>query len=295
MNELINGVDKDLKLKLQAIKDNYQIDTGYMIKFLDTEGLKFNREGLEKYVEYLKSVHTDGKRYSARTINKRIACIKNRLEYIFDNMPPEFQDRVSEYKFEKYLKTFEYVKVNSFAIDRERILSEKEIQKLIDNADTRLSLMIRFLDETGVRISEMCNILVFDCRKRRDHVDIRILGKKQKERIIYLDFDLFNEIRKEFKGKIYLFEHNSKQYSTKATTIRIFTLTEKVLGKHRTAHDFRHIAATRLLKKYTLGAVSRYLGHSDPAITAKIYDNNNLAFSDIKKISEEKNKKRNRG
>ena len=198
MNDLINGVVRDLKLKLLAIQDVYSKETDYMIRFLDDNNLRFGKEGIEKYIEYLKTyirqTPRGNKKFAPRTINKRIACIKNRLKYIFDNMPPEYQDRVSEYKFKKYLNTFKYVKLNSVAVDKERILTDKEIEKLIDNADTRLSLMIRFLADTGVRVGELVNILVGDCVKKKDHIEVGIIGKGEKYRAVMIDFELFNRI-----------------------------------------------------------------------------------------------------
>ena len=76
MNDLINGVDRDLKLKLLDIKDVYSEETEYMIRFLDDNNLRFGKEGIEKYIDYLKTYIRPKRKkgYAPRTINKRIAC-----------------------------------------------------------------------------------------------------------------------------------------------------------------------------------------------------------------------------
>ncbi|KKM74396.1 hypothetical protein LCGC14_1400750 [marine sediment metagenome] len=280
MEKVNKEINRVIKEKILEMDDYYHDDTVIMVKYLNRNNLQIDNKGINSYVDYLKGIH-DGKQYAAQTVNKRLALIKNRIKFIQKKYPKEAEIILSEYKgFEK----LEYIRINSFAIDKDRIISNKDYEKLINSADIRLSLIMETLYITGIRINEFRNILVSNCRKRKDHIDVRILGKKNKERIVFLSFELYNRIIREFKGSTYLFEHNGSQYSNRATTIRIANLSERVIGSHHTAHDFRHSTATKLLKKYTLASVAKYLGHSDPSICARIYDNNVLSFSEVNKV-----------
>jgi hypothetical protein len=66
--------------------------------------------------------------------------------------------------------------------------------------------MVRFLAGIGVRITEMLPIRLSDLRPESGNIiDIRVLGKKGKERWMHINADL--------NGNEFLFEHNGRTFN----------------------------------------------------------------------------------
>jgi len=148
--------------------------------------------------------------------------------------------------------------------------------------NTTIALMVEFLAYTGVRVSEMLNILLSDIKARRDRVDVRVIGKGGKERIVWVDKPLLERIRNHFSESKWLFEHTGKQYSRVAVTNRIKYWGVKVLGREITAHTLRHSFATHKLRQTrNLKGVSKYLGYATTSVTADLYVHEELAWEDI--------------
>lgn len=142
--------------------------------------------------------------------------------------------------------------------------------------------MIEFLYATGLRVSEMLNILLTDIKQDSNKSTIRILGKRQKERKIYVSNDLIFKVKNRFQGQIYLFEHNGRQYSRIAVSQRITNQGKIILHKNISAHTLRHCFASNMLKKTNnLKGVSKYLGHSSTSTTANLYIHDELQLEDL--------------
>lgn len=279
-------LDKQAKKKILKVSDQYLDDIKLIVKWLDKSELRFDKEGVELYLAYAKSVRENGKRYSANSYNKKVSALKNRIRYLFEKSPQSI-NALEKLKLEAYLDSMKYKKksTSDVAVTDEKILSLEEIHKLIEAADKRLSLMIEFLACTGCRISEMLNILLTDCTRRLKNYDIRVLGKGRKERTVFIEKNLYNRIIKEFKDNTYLFGHGDKPYNRISTTNRISTLSKIELGKAASAHMLRHSFITEALKKgVTIEKVSRYVGHSSLDITEKQYNHNRFSFEDFKDV-----------
>jgi integrase/recombinase XerD len=166
--------------------------------------------------------------------------------------------------------------IRPIQIDRQvkEYLSEKEIQKLIRNSPARLGLIIETLFLTGCRISELIGIRLRDIRKSDSGAAITVLGKGNKVRTVYIPNDLLRNIRHTFQSRIYLFE-NRKGNQLDASNLwkAIRKAGRKVLRKDIHPHLLRHSTASYLLLEKGRSAkyVSRYLGHSTPAVTLDMY------------------------
>lgn len=258
-----------------------------MVKWLDDRQLRFDREGVQLYTEYLQGVRENGRRYSANSYNKKISAIKNRIRVLFKLSPNSIND-VEKLKLQAYLGSMKYKKIcpSDTAVTDEKVLTPEEIKLLIENADKRLSLFIEFLSKTGCRISEMINILLSDCTKKQKNYEIRILGKGNKERTVFIDVEFYNRIVGEFKDEVYLFGHSGKAYNRIAITNRIKTLAKIELGKNVSAHTLRHSFVTTALNKgVPIEKISRYIGHSSLDITDKQYNHNSITWEDVKDIT----------
>ena len=282
MNSLTTQVsdEKFYRLLLKP-RDGYDSDAKYFVKFLRKNSYGVTIEGLRAYAEYLKS-EIGGRRYSASTYNKRLQGAKNRLMYLFTNTPDSFSV-LKRYKFEEALKAVKPQKINSVAVSDENILSGEEVEKIIlESEDNTVSIMIEFLYVTGLRISEMLNILLSDISRNNGKCIIKVLGKRMKERKIYVSTPLINKVKNQFGGNSYLFEHHGSRYNRISITNRIAIQGRIILDKKISAHTFRHSFATATLEKTgNLKGVSKYLGHSSTSTTANLYIHSELSWDDI--------------
>ncbi len=280
------NLDKKAKKLILSINDHYSDDINLMVKWLNEKNLRFDQEGVELYLKYIRGVRANGRRYSARSYNKKISAIKNRIRILFKLSPKSISD-IEKLKLQAYLDGMKYKKISlaDVAITDEKVLSPEEIKLLIEKADKRLSLFIEFLSKTGCRISEMLNILLSDCKRKLKNYEIRVLGKGNKERTIFISKELYNRIVNEFKDDTYLFGHGGKPYNRIAVTNRVKIMGKIYLDKSINAHMLRHSFITTALNKgVPIEKVSRYVGHSSVNITDKKYNHNGLTFDDFKNV-----------
>jgi len=154
-------------------------------------------------------------------------------------------------------------------------LSQSQVLQLILGSEKRLALMIEFLFKTGVRISEMINIRLQDCKVDREvRIRIRIIGKGSKQRTVFITQELYHRIRKEFCGLFYLFENKRQHQYDRSNLFRQIKKSGKlILGREVNVHLLRHSTANFLLKECGKSPkyVAEFLGHSDPAVTLSMY------------------------
>lgn len=282
MNEQYPVLETEKLFQLMLSKDDsYSDDAKLFVKFLKEHNFGISLEGFQAYADFL-NAEKEGKRLSANTFNKRILGAKNRLKYIFQNSPESF-NVLKVFQFDKALQSVKLKKINSSAVPDDNVLSEEEITKLItESEDKTIALMIEFLFTTGLRISEMLGILQSDVKKNNGKYIVTVLGKKNKERRVYVPNDLVFRVKDFFRGNKYLFEHNGKQYNRIAVTNRITLQGKIILGRRISAHTLRHSWATITLKKTNnLKGVSKYLGHSSTSTTANLYIHDELTWEDI--------------
>ena len=148
-----------------------------------------------------------------------------------------------------------------------KVLSVSEEKRLLRVLSRRDRDLVRFLLETGARISEALGIRAEDIAPVGDHYAIRLLGKGSKVRTVYYDRVV------DFTG------HGSRT----AITNRIRRASKRAIGRTLSAHAMRHTFATRMIAAgKSLTAVSRYLGHSSVAITGDLYVHDDLEWGDVK-------------
>lgn len=265
---------------LETIEDSYTVDARFFARFLRENKLPLSWDSIEMYIEWLALPH-QGKRYSASTYNKKVSAVKKRVRELFEHSADQ-SDRMKAYHIEKKLKNIKLKKTEGPKNTADRVPSKEEMKVLLANAPYRLGLQIRFLGQTGLRISEMLNLLVADCKVQKNNVRLRVLGKGNKERTIHMpSVKLFKRIREEFRGKTYLFEHDGRQYDRIATTQRIGDLAEKTIGKRVTAHGIRHRFATDMTNDHGVHLSSKYIGHASVQTTVQYYYHGQATPDDI--------------
>lgn len=267
----INYCEYEKGLSANTLKSyNYEINlyqTYLEDKFNIIEIEKVSKEDIESYLKYCYLKNEDSK-----TISHKITTIYNFHNYLLrekvikDNQA-EFIDRP------KLAKHLPYT------------LTVKEIDKLLDIAlvtvfDYRDKAMLELMYGTGLRVSELVSLTVYDVDFY--NAFLRIKGKGSKERIVpinnaslkylklYLDRrclllkkktsdELFLNARGEGISRQGFFKNLKKILAKKGMPVNI------------SPHSLRHSFATHLIENGAdLRSVQTMLGHSD-ITTTKIY------------------------
>jgi integrase/recombinase XerC len=153
-----------------------------------------------------------------------------------------------------------------------------------------VELILEVFYQTGIRLTELINLSVANCSKSQ----IKVLGKRNKERIIPISSKLANlmqdflNIKVEYDAKSdLLFNAKNKK---KLTSKFVYNKVNFYLGKatnlnKKSPHVLRHTFATHMLNNgASLESIKKLLGHTDLSST-QIYTHN--SFKQIKNIYEQ--------
>jgi len=238
------------------------------------EGKPLNINNIKEYFEYSKT------KYKPSTLVCLKAAIKKSIIKTFER---ESRDILFLSNIDLAFKDLKVGKGDT-KIYSEKVLNDEEINRLITSVPVRLALIIKILSLTGLRVSELINIKKKDCRIEKDTVFIKVIGKRMKQRRIFIPVQLYHDINNIFQGHEYLFETvKGKRYSRHYLWREIKDKGSKVLGRGITPHSFRHSFCTNMLiiNNKSLKAVSLYVGHSSTSITSDMYIHDELKPSDV--------------
>lgn len=267
----INYCEYEKGLSANTLKSyNYEINLyqTYLedkLSIIDIE--KVSKEDIESYLKYCYSKNEDSK-----TISHKITTIYNFHNYLLrekvikDNQA-EFIDRP------KLAKHLPYT------------LTVKEIDKLLDIAlvtvfDYRDKAMLELMYGTGLRVSELVSLTVYDVDFY--NAFLRIKGKGSKERIVPINNASLKYLKLYLDRRCLLLKKKTSDelfLNARGEGISrqgFFKNLKKILAKkgmpaNISPHSLRHSFATHLIENGAdLRSVQTMLGHSD-ITTTKIY------------------------
>ena len=242
---------------------------------------------LEKFELYLKLKHKNYK-------NILYKDVLDFINYLNDNHESTSINRClsSLRSFYNYLISKNIIKDNPFKLVRGMKIPKKlpnyfkynEYVELINSIDTSTILGIRnkcifeVLLCTGCRVNELVNITLnnIDINSR----EIKVLGKGNKERIVYLGSYAIDSIKEYLRVRNELLNNKTSNYlflnhlGNKLTTRGIREIIDKIILKSSTnlkltPHTFRHSFATMLLNEgCDLKSVQELLGHVSLSTTS---------------------------
>ncbi|MGB0871057.1 MAG: tyrosine-type recombinase/integrase [Flavobacteriales bacterium] len=256
--------------------DSYTYDLNQCEQFLinelhtDFETVKF--KDLRYWVVYLSK-----QQYSATSINRKIASVKSlfkfliQIEYIETNPT----SALKSLKTPKHLPDF-------YSNDELETLFKNESMFEGTDEGLRDQLLIIMLFSTGIRQSELINMRWGDIDFSRKQ--IKILGKRQKERFVYLTEELCKLLEVYKQG---VFGENSTHESLVFLTNKYNKLYPKFVyrkvnyylsfisnGRKKSPHVLRHSFATELMNNdVEINSIKEVLGHSNLSST-EIYTHN---------------------
>ena len=221
---------------------------------------------------------------SSRTVNRKVAALRSYFKYLMKKeiIAVNPMEKVGTLKIDKNLPVFVVTGKMDELLDEEMANSD-EFQEMRDKMVLELFYM------TGMRLSELIHLKDSDVDTGAKTV--KVLGKRNKERIIPLTEQFCNKLHQyidlkntTFSGTDMLFVLNSGKPLYERWVQR---LTDKKLGmvttmKKRSPHVLRHSFATNILDEGAeLNAIKEILGHSNLAAT-QVYTHSSL--NRIKKV-----------
>ena len=265
--------EKQKSLSLHSIRA-YKIDMQQFISFLKNEFpnlsdiLSLDKVVLQKYVHHL------AEKYAVKTCKRKIASLKAFFNHL------EFEDIIEVNPLRKVRTNFKEPQILP------KTLKLSDIKLLLANLYKRrehsLSFYKRFcilrqiailelLFSTGMRVGELCHLMVESIDLEQGC--IKILGKGRKERIVYISSpEVFKVIREyiQIRNELspasgyLLVNRHQRRLSEDAVRYMLKALALNFLkGKHITPHMFRHTFASLLLEAgLDVKYIQELLGHS---------------------------------
>jgi site-specific recombinase XerD len=241
---------KELLLKNYArntIK-NYVFQVEIFLKSQDqqfTEPSKINEAAIKKYLLQFKTRNSMCHSISALKLFYKMV-IRQPLKFKYIEYPR------SEKKLPKIIE-------KEFLLDQLNKIQNKKHKALLT-----------LTYSTGMRVSEIINLLISDIDSKRMIIFIRN-AKGNKDRIVPLSIKVLELLRDyflEYKPKDYLF---NGQFTNQYSETSCNQLVKKYIGKQYHMHLLRHSNATALLEAGTdLIYIQKHLGHANVK-TTEIY------------------------
>jgi site-specific recombinase XerD len=259
----LNNIIGDLKQFLSIM----EIDTLEQLKQL-------KKIDIEKYLSAIRNIGN-----SDNTRKTKMARVRMFFNYLFE------YDLV-----QKNITT--NIKVVCNEKSDKTLFSHSDAVKVLNKARTKEEyVLLNTLLGTGIRISELVTL---ECDNMRDE-SIYVLGKGNKYRWVYCVQKVtdvlkdYIEVTKEIRDSKYVFFSKKfpKEHIAISTVSKIINecaeLSEIDNWKKFSAHKFRHIYAMYALNigEIPIDVVSKNLGHSDVAVTSRIY-----AEADTERVKE---------
>ena len=221
---------------------------------------------------------------TSRTVNRKIVALRSYFKYLMKQglITISPMEKVGLLKVDKNLPTF-------VTIDKMDELLDEEPANTGDFKEMRDRMVLELFYMTGMRLSELIQVKVSDVDTGA--MTIKVLGKRNKERLIPLTAQFCSVLRQYISLKKSIFPDTDRLFvldSGKPLYGRwVQRLTANKLGsvttmKKCSPHVLRHSFATNLLDKGAeLNAIKEILGHANLAAT-QVYTHSSLKR--IKKV-----------
>ena len=208
-----------------------------------------------------------------RSVNRKISTLKTYFKFLIreGELIENPMMKVVAPKSKKRLPVF---------IEEDQIASLlNEVQFEEGFVGQRNKLIIELFYVTGIRLSELINIKISDVDFNNQ--SIKVLGKRNKERIIPLSSTVINDLNlfiKSNKQNKYLFTNleGDKLYNK-----LVYRLVNKYIGEissvnKKSPHILRHTFATHMLNNGAdINAIKELLGHANLSAT-QVYTHNTI-------------------
>ena len=256
----------------------YRKDLSQFTDFLNTDGLNLLAISHQEVRSWMLTLMEQGS--EAKTVSRKLSVLR------------------SFYKFlqrEELIRISPMVHVKAPRIPKRLpvVMDEQKMDSLLDSenvfednfAGKRNRMILELLYGTGMRLSELVNLTDQDVNLYEQY--IKVLGKRNKERIIPVGSPLIKLIKDYMReklsqnfdnkgGSLIVTNEGNNAYPQFIYRIVKLSLSQISTQTKRSPHILRHSFATALLNKGAdLNAIKELLGHSSLAAT-QVYTHNSV-------------------
>jgi integrase/recombinase XerC len=256
----------------------YRKDLTQFTDFLNTDGLNVLSISHQEVRSWMLALMEQGS--EAKTVSRKLSVLRS---------------------FYKFLQREELIRINPMVhVKAPRIpkrlpvvMDEQKMDSLLDSdhvfednfAGKRNRMILELLYGTGMRLSELVNLTDQDVNLYEQY--IKVLGKRNKERIIPVGIPLIKLIKDYMRekltqnfdnkgGSLIVTNEGNNAYPQFIYRIVKLSLSQISTQTKRSPHILRHSFATALLNKGAdLNAIKELLGHSSLAAT-QVYTHNSV-------------------
>ena len=254
---------------------SYKKDLEDLLLFIsETEGTEDLKKVDKKIIRNF-IVSLSEKKIQKRSINRKLSSLRSFYLYLL---------KIGEIQ----VSPLETIPSLKFYADKQIPISEEEMENLgeileSESGNSLEKLIIETLYQTGMRKSELCNILLEQVDFSKSEIFVK--GKGNKQRVVPISENLLKQMREymvirkpnEDSGIYFFVRENGKKLSEKfvySVVNRYLSLI--TLKKKKSPHILRHSFATHVLNNGAeISKVKKILGHSSLAST-QVYTNGNI-------------------
>ena len=254
---------------------SYKKDLEDLLLYIsETEGTEDLKKVDKKIIRNF-IVSLSEKKIQKRSINRKLSSLRSFYLYLL---------KIGEIQ----VSPLETIPSLKFYAEKRIPISEEEMEDLgeileKESGNSLVKLIIETLYQTGMRKSELCNILLEQVDFSKSEIFVK--GKGNKQRVVPISENLLKQMREymvirkpnEDSGIYFFVRENGKKLSEKfvySVVNRYLSLI--TLKKKKSPHILRHSFATHVLNNGAeISKVKKILGHSSLAST-QVYTNGNI-------------------